>query len=528
MGINLFGFETHVRPLGSRFLHASVVPTDDGQYLSTIEVEGESGIVYRRALRFASSEQAHIDLTSQLHLMNETPLEDLQRCAEQTVEDDEPFAFSDHRKLSRLAGIGDMGKLSPFGEQLQSEVPGSEVELRVKPLNQDRQIVDLENLFVPKDQRNQGVGSGYMERIVRWADENNVWLTLSLADKNKERGTTSSTRLEKFYRQFGFVPNRGRHKDFALSLYTNMYRAPKGGRTAARQTTLNQIVGRLEEGELLFEHVGLIDMDKPLTVFFLTKDQIGNLRAPDGRTIVQAYKSALRSQKNLVQQYSKQNLAGEVVIVSGDELVDGYHRAMAAFITGQGLQAVDLDELAIEGSEQEGEFDTHVPTSIDDPRPKLHYLSRKLAMTKSGYWINYQTGTEVGVGEHEAWLRNPQNAQMIGVPPQIVVDFAKFEPVKDRDALLRYVMQHAPIMRVRGHGREISFEYSSSRSKGPLDAIWTWAEREAGPLTSLFIANLATGETTSMLYKDFVETMNNSGYEGIMRRASREVSDAGA
>jgi GNAT superfamily N-acetyltransferase len=410
VGTNLFGLETHVRPLGSRFLHAAVVPTDDGQYLSTIEVESESGVVYRRALRFASSEQAHIDLTSQLHLMNEISLEDLQRCAEQTVEDDEPFAFGDHREHSRLAGIGDMGKLSPFGEQLQSEVPGSEVELRVKPLNQERQIVDLENLFVPKDQRNQGVGSGYMERIVRWADENNVWLTLSLADKNKERGTTSSTRLEKFYRQFGFVPNRGRHKDFALSLYTNMYRAPK---------------------------------------------------------------------------------------------------AKAA-------------------AEQDGEFDTHVPTSIDDPRPKLHYLSRKLAMTKSGYWINYQTGTEVGVGEHEMWLRNPQNAQMIGVPPQIVADFDKFEPVKDRDALLRYVMQHAPIMRVRGHGREISFEYSSSRSKGPLDAVWTWAEREAGPLTSLFIANLATGETTSMLYKDFVETMNNSGYEGIMRRASREVANAGA
>lgn len=96
MGTNLFGFEAHDRLVGSRYLHATVVPTDGG-FLSTIEVEGESEIVYRRELRFATRALAEADLTLQLHFMNELSLEDLQRCA-QVVEDH--FAWTDHRDFS--------------------------------------------------------------------------------------------------------------------------------------------------------------------------------------------------------------------------------------------------------------------------------------------------------------------------------------------------------------------------------------------------------------------------------------------
>jgi hypothetical protein len=111
VGINLFGFESHDRPLGLRFLHATVVPTDDGQFLSTIEVEGESRIVYRRALRFTSCELANADLTIQLRFMNELSIEDLQRCAALVQDDGEPFSWHDHRDLS--AGL--MLKYIPQG-----------------------------------------------------------------------------------------------------------------------------------------------------------------------------------------------------------------------------------------------------------------------------------------------------------------------------------------------------------------------------------------------------------------------------
>lgn len=180
----------------------------------------------------------------------------------------------------------------------------------------------------------------------------------------------------------------------------------------------------------------------------------------------------------------------------------------------------DHRRMSLEASEEIGEFDTHVPDSIEDPHPKLHYFSRR-AM-KQGYWINYQTGAMIEVSEHEDWIRNPANAQKIGVPPQMIAEFANFAPQTNRDQFLRYLMEKLPIMRMRGHGSQLSFEYHG-RSKAPLDYVWIIAQKEAGPFTTLYIANLATGETASMLYKDFVETMDGAGYEGIMRRGSAEL-----
>jgi hypothetical protein len=245
---NIFGLASGDRPLGSHFLHASVVLLDN-EFLSTILVESESAVLYKRELRFGTREEAETDLYAQLHFMQDATLEDLRQITADNY--DEPFDWREHRTIS--------------------------------------------------------------------------------------------------------------------------------AQIATQQVTLNQLVGRMEESELLYEYVGLIDMDKPLTVITLSKAQIGNLRAPDGSTIIQAYKTALRSQRKLVEQYSKQNLANEVIVVSGGELVDGYHRAMAAFITGQPLKAVDLDELSVEGASEEGEFDTHEPTSIGDVNPKLHYLSQRTA-----------------------------------------------------------------------------------------------------------------------------------------------------
>lgn len=175
----------------------------------------------------------------------------------------------------------------------------------------------------------------------------------------------------------------------------------------------------------------------------------------------------------------------------------------------------------VEGAEESGEFDTHEPDSVGDVLPKSHYLSNKhTAGMKNGYWINYRTGNQVEVGEHEDWLRNPANARTLGIPETVIATFSQFQPVADRDKFLRYVMQNAPIMRVRGHGQEISFEYHSSSSKAPLEAVSEVAQRVAGPFTGIYIANLATGETASMSYKDFTQILDRSGYEGVMRRAS--------
>lgn len=117
--------------------------------------------------------------------------------------------------------------IAPFQEKVRSEHPDVRLDLREDKRNKERKIVDLETIVVPKGQRGQGIGSEIMNKVIRWADSNGVTLTLSLADRNPEWGTTSANRLRKFYQQFGFVSNKGRKKDFSLSMYTDMYRLPK-------------------------------------------------------------------------------------------------------------------------------------------------------------------------------------------------------------------------------------------------------------------------------------------------------------
>lgn len=108
----------------------------------------------------------------------------------------------------------------------QAMIPGMWFELREDNRNPERPIVHLETIRLPKELRNQGIGSGIMQSLCEWADKTGTTLTLTLQDKNKEWGTTSSGRLARFYGQFGFVRNRGQRKDYSLSMYVSMVRRP--------------------------------------------------------------------------------------------------------------------------------------------------------------------------------------------------------------------------------------------------------------------------------------------------------------
>lgn len=92
--------------------------------------------------------------------------------------------------------------------------------------SKDKDIIELDTLIVLKPHRKKGIGSRVMEELCDFADQNNYWITLSVADKNTGIGTTSSGRLHSFYRRFGFVRNFGRNKRYELSIYANMYRKP--------------------------------------------------------------------------------------------------------------------------------------------------------------------------------------------------------------------------------------------------------------------------------------------------------------
>ena len=73
----------------------------------------------------------------------------------------------------------------------------------------------LWHLVVPKEFRKQGVGTTVMEILTRYADDHNMRMVLTTGVKDPHLGTTSASRLKKFYKQFGFVENHG--KDFRIS-----------------------------------------------------------------------------------------------------------------------------------------------------------------------------------------------------------------------------------------------------------------------------------------------------------------------
>jgi len=79
----------------------------------------------------------------------------------------------------------------------------------------------------PRGDLGGGAGTAAMQDLVNYADKNGQLIYLSVAEKDRSTGTTSKSRLKKFYKRFGFVDNRGRNKDFSLSRYADMYRMPR-------------------------------------------------------------------------------------------------------------------------------------------------------------------------------------------------------------------------------------------------------------------------------------------------------------
>ena len=79
----------------------------------------------------------------------------------------------------------------------------------------------LSKIVVPKELRGTGVGSKVMKDLIDKAD--NEHAIIALTPDTAFGGTKG--RLIKFYKGFGFVPNKGRNKDFRYR--ETMIRYPK-------------------------------------------------------------------------------------------------------------------------------------------------------------------------------------------------------------------------------------------------------------------------------------------------------------
>ena len=72
--------------------------------------------------------------------------------------------------------------------------------------------INLADFKVPLELRQQGIGGKVVEKIKEFAQKRQKPITLA---PESERGYKK--KLENFYREHGFVHNRGRNKDYAIS-----------------------------------------------------------------------------------------------------------------------------------------------------------------------------------------------------------------------------------------------------------------------------------------------------------------------
>jgi hypothetical protein len=88
---------------------------------------------------------------------------------------------------------------------IQNDVKGLKLSTREKD-----NILTLDKIIVPEDQRNLGTGTNVMTQLVEWADTNGK--TIALTPSTDFGG--SKKRLKEFYKRSGFVENKGENKNF--------------------------------------------------------------------------------------------------------------------------------------------------------------------------------------------------------------------------------------------------------------------------------------------------------------------------
>jgi 2'-5' RNA ligase len=114
--------------------------------------------------------------------------------------------------------------IGDWADQMRAEYP----DLKLDIAQGGNGYAVLSRIVLPKGERGKGTGSKIMQSLVDLADE--LGVPLALTPSADFGGSVS--RLKKFYEGFGFVPNKGRNRDYETS--ESYIRPPKGrGVTAA-------------------------------------------------------------------------------------------------------------------------------------------------------------------------------------------------------------------------------------------------------------------------------------------------------
>lgn len=72
--------------------------------------------------------------------------------------------------------------------------------------------IRLHNIWLPPELRNQGIGGRIMKGLANFADREGKRITLNQAPEKGQKA-----RLSNFYSQHGFMPNKGKTRDFSTT-----------------------------------------------------------------------------------------------------------------------------------------------------------------------------------------------------------------------------------------------------------------------------------------------------------------------
>ena len=126
---------------------------------------------------------------------------------------------SANRAALNLGLMGIVHGAGGMSKALNAKHPGNNIEAYL--MEPASGPVTLSKVVVPKELRGGGIGSQFMQDLSDMADQSGRVVALS---PSADFGG-SKAKLIDFYKKFGFVMNKGKNKDFAIS--ESMYRLPR-------------------------------------------------------------------------------------------------------------------------------------------------------------------------------------------------------------------------------------------------------------------------------------------------------------
>lgn len=125
-------------------------------------------------------------------------------------------------RLFEITSVDGQANLDAFANEMKAKHGLKQLWL----YDNGNNIIDLSAIHVDKANQKQGAGTGAMNDLSDYADERGLTIVVVPGVKDTGHGTTSRSRLVKFYKRFGFIENKGRKMDFAIG-GGKMIRYPK-------------------------------------------------------------------------------------------------------------------------------------------------------------------------------------------------------------------------------------------------------------------------------------------------------------